>query len=310
MRGTAPAGSSEAQTTSGFPAASGRLDLHEGIWNPPAVGCPRWPARFRLLSSHGELVPGRCRATNLCAYCARLNAVETSEMLALDAMEGAAPVVWAVLTTRTPSVDPSRFYLSRRQVQKALRRRWPSLQVAWVIEYTTGYGPRSGGLRRPHWNALLKGIPADDVDQVRDVITSVWCAREDALPGSQFVGQVAEVGGLMRYLALHFLKESQTPPPGWSGHRFTATRGYLWTDTPSARAAARRSLRIKREIHRAQKRGLEGIEAEQAAAEAMAVADATTWAFVDPQSLVTGSRWPCHIPTKEGTPHAAVRAAS
>src|SRR4051794_28082344 len=85
------------------------LDLHEGISAPggvrthsavdgtllweaiaqaplPASGCPRWPEHLRLRSSLGEVVPGRCRATNKCAYCARLAAVETSEMLMLDAM--------------------------------------------------------------------------------------------------------------------------------------------------------------------------------------------------------------------------------
>lgn len=108
----------------------------------------------------------------------------------------------------------------------------------------------------------------------------------------------------MRYLALHFLKESQAPPAGWSGHRFTATRGYLWTDTPTARAAARRSLRIKRELHKALERGLTGSDAEAAAADSMARADATTWQFVDPSSLIAGSRWPCHVPLKEGSPHA------
>lgn len=81
----------------------------------------------------------------------------------------------------------------------------------------------------------------------------------------------------MRYLALHFLKESQAPPAGWSGHRFTATRGYLWTATPAAREAARRSLRSKREVWRAIRRGLSGEAAEAAAAAALALADATTW---------------------------------
>jgi hypothetical protein len=52
-----------------------------------------------LRSSEGEIVLGRCRAVNLCPYCARLAAVENAEVLALDAMSGAAPALYGVLTT-------------------------------------------------------------------------------------------------------------------------------------------------------------------------------------------------------------------
>jgi hypothetical protein len=125
----------------------------------------------------------------------------------------------------------------------------------------------------------MKGCAADEQTRalVDDAIREVWCKREDAEPWAQFVGEVQEIGGLMRYLALHFLKESQAPPSGWSGHRFTATRGYLWTDTPSARDAARRSLREKRELWRALKRGLTGEDAERAVKAALNIADSTTW---------------------------------
>src|SRR5690242_6423123 len=86
-------------------AREARLDLHEESSTEAAHGCARWPAKLRLLSSRGELVRGRCGATRLCDYCAKLAAVEVSEMLALDAMEGNAPTVWCVLTTRNPDVD-------------------------------------------------------------------------------------------------------------------------------------------------------------------------------------------------------------
>src|SRR4029453_11454337 len=76
------------------------LDLHEGICDPLAEGCQRWPENLRLLNlSTGELLPGRCRATNLCRYCQKLYVVETVEMLTLDAMEW-PPTLWAVLTAR------------------------------------------------------------------------------------------------------------------------------------------------------------------------------------------------------------------
>jgi hypothetical protein len=270
-------------------AASPELDLHEGITDPAAAGCGRWPERLRLRSSNGELVRGRCRSTNLCAYCAKLGAVENSELLALDALAGDAPQVWAVLTTRSTDPDPAAFYRSRDALVKALRRRWPELQWAALVEFTTGYGPRSGGHRRPHWNLLLKGVGADDLAAVREVIAKVWCPRVDALPQGQYVGAIEDAGGVMAYIALHFQKEAQAPPPGWRGHRFLHSRGYLATSTPQARDAARRSLRFKRELWRALRRGEDALDAEISAHRAIAIADATTWELCQPSLEVLRS---------------------
>jgi hypothetical protein len=209
-----------------------------------------------------------------------LAAVENSELLALDALHGSAPAIWACLGTRTATLDPRPFYDARRLVMRALKRRWPEVEYACLVEFTTGYGPRSGGRRRPHWNLLLKGIPAADVDLARELVARVWCQHVDAAPGAQYVGVVSETGGLMRYLAHHFQKESQAPPPGWRGHRFIKSRGYLWAATPAARRAAREALRLKRELHRAHGRGLTGTDAEAAAASALGLAAATTWELV------------------------------
>src|SRR3954447_3957495 len=123
------------------------LDLHKGISDPArSSGCPRWPADLRLRNPDTlALIPGRCRATNLCDYCARLAAVENAEVLSIDAMATGGPRVWAVLSTRTATGDTRRFYRSREQVLKALRRRWAGCEVAAQVEFTTGYGTRSGG---------------------------------------------------------------------------------------------------------------------------------------------------------------------
>jgi hypothetical protein len=235
---------------------------------------------MRLKSSAGVLVPGRCKSTNLCEPCARLAAVENSELLALDALEGVAPTIWAVLTTRTATAAPKPFYKSRELVLRALKRRWPEVEYAALVEFTTGYGENSGGERRPHWNLMLKGIPVEDLEQAGEVIRRVWCSREDAVAEAQHVGSIAEAGGLMRYLALHFQKSEQAPPKGWRGHRFLKSRGYLWLPTPEARHAARWSLRLKRELWRAGQEGIEGEAADVVARAAMAIADATRWELV------------------------------
>jgi hypothetical protein len=256
----------------------------EGIWtaererrpDPAAGGCPRWPEHARLLSSHGELIRGRCKSTNQCAYCARLAALENAELLQLDATHGPAPEVIAIVGTRTPSIDPADFYLARKLLLRAIRREWPA-ETATLVEFTTGKGPRAGGLRRPHWNVAVKGVPVADVDGLREIVRGSWCRNVDALPEHQYVAPIAEVGGLLRYVAEHFLKPEQAPPPGWRGHRLLKSRGYLWTDTAAAREEARAALRHRWAVNRELRRGLAPHEAELAAHQALELAARTEW---------------------------------
>jgi hypothetical protein len=250
------------------------------------------------------VVRGRCRSSNLCDFCAKLAAVETAEVLALDALEsGRAPSVWAVLTTTSTSTKPADFYESRRQLLRALRRRWPDVEYAALVEFTTGYGPKSGGRRRPHWNLLLKGISVEEVDQVRDVINAVWCPRVNAKPAGQHVGPVAEVGGLMRYLALHFQKQSQRPPRGWSGHRFMTSRGYFAEPIGPLRDRARDQLQYRREIWKlnrdAAAAGVELLPDEvlELAELAHQVGRAETWELVRVQQTTGAPRPARRIPT-------------
>lgn len=268
------------------PAAGAALDLHEGISTPPPGGCPRWPEHLRLRASSGELVRGRCRSTNQCSYCARLAAVENSEVLALDAMRSTPPAAWAVLTTRSADPDPARFYGSRRKLHQAIRRRWPGCEYAALVEFTTGYGRRSGGRRRPHWNLLLKGVPATDLERLHDVVARVWCARVDASPRGQFVGSISEAGGLMRYLALHFQKQSQSPPAGWRGHRFMHSRGYFDGGIAQLRSEAREQLQYRREVWKleriAEQEGVrfDGQELDEWARRSLEVRAALSWELV------------------------------
>lgn len=240
-----------AATTTAPPEAA--LDLHKGI-APRSTegGCPRWPESLRLESTLGQLVPGRCKATNLCDYCAKLAAVENSEVLAQDALCNSAPAVWLVLTTRSTVATMSAYREAMRSVRRAIRRGWPSAELATLVEFTTGMGTRSKGERRPHWNILVKGVLPADLDALRLAAATAWCSRVDALPEGQYAGEVAKVGGLMRYLALHFQKESQQPPKGWRGHRFTTTRGYLAEPMENARERARTALRWRRELWKVQ----------------------------------------------------------
>ncbi len=266
-------------------AGAAALDLHEGIGDKAGENaCLRWPAEFRLKASSGLLVKGRCKATNLCLYCAKLAAVENTELLALDALQGTAPAVWMVLTTGTDELDPAAFYAARKHLVKALRREFPDRHIEWaaLVEFTRGYSAQSGGRRFPHWNVLLKDLWEADLERIRGVVERVWCGRSEfkATPDAQLVGMIYAHGGLMKYIAMHFQKESQAPPAEWRGHRFLKSRGYLWTDTPTARGEARQALRLKREIHHAEKLGWKGEDALALALEAVDAAAELDWDIV------------------------------
>jgi hypothetical protein len=122
-------------------------------------------------------------------------------------------------------------------------------------------------------------VPVEDVDELHERLCKVWCDRVDAEPQAQFAGPVSDGGGLVRYIALHFLKPSQAPPIGWRGHRISYTGGYLVRPASMMRRQARESLRLKRELWRAVEAGAVGHDAELQAQEAVKLAAASVWAL-------------------------------
>jgi hypothetical protein len=243
--------------------ASGPLDLHEGIDDPLRLGCTRWPEHLRLLNlATGELVRGRCRATNLCPYCQRLYVIETVEMLTIDATEY-APTLWVVLTARE-HLTRSECRRHLCQLLRAARKRWPA--IAWFVQAEF---QRRGAL---HLNLLVKGVADDQAHELREALSRAWCRRVDALPVGQWAGVIEDGIGVTRYISkmlAHGLKAEQAPPLGWRGHRTSQTRGYLVRPASVMRQEARRALRVKRLIHG-------GLDAELAELE-LAMRDAQPW---------------------------------
>jgi len=240
---------------------------------PPSEGCKRWPKALRLRSSAGELVPGRCRATNLCRYCQRLYVMETVEMLTLDAMEH-APGLWVVLTARE-HLTRAECRRHLEQVKRSLRKRWSGVEWFVQVEFQ-----RRGAL---HLNLLVKGVPTSDADELEARIGAAWCARVDAEPVGQWVGVVEDGVGVVRYISkmlAHGLKAEQAPPLGWRGHRTSQTRGYLVRPASVMRAEAREALRLKRAVWRAEGQGLAGADALQWAEWSIERDDRKRWELV------------------------------
>jgi hypothetical protein len=207
--------------------------------------------------------------------------VEWCELLTLDALNGSAPTAYLVLTTAEVKPSLERVKAAKKALVEAVRSRWPGAEYICLLEFTTGRGTRAKGARRPHWNWLWKGIPDSDLGEFRALVVTHWQAHLDAADEAQHVGTVYSAGGLMKYLALHFLKESQRPPVWWHGHRVTRSRGYLWLPTWKARAEANRSLRFKRELHRAEAEGFELAAAHLVAEARQLTSEAVRWECVE-----------------------------
>jgi hypothetical protein len=225
-----------------------------------------------------------CNSPNKCAGCAWRKAVQNVKMLELDGYRGPEPEVWAVLTTPRVTLDMACFYRPLEQTIKALRRRWP-VRYCSLLEYTTGYGPRSGGDRRPHLNLLLKDVARKDAGVAGELIRRVWCDQAGASPQAQHVGEVAAIGGLSKYLGWHFHKESQRPPDGFSGQRFNPSKGrwrYWHGDLTAAqmREAAQSALTVEALERKAAVKGLFGATAEAWVAGELDRRAQTNWTII------------------------------
>lgn len=188
-------------------------------------------------------VQGRCKATNLCAYCRILGVVETAEMLYLDAMEH-APQLLLTLTAREHLTRPDT-YRHLEKVRRSVRKRWPAFEYFVQVEFQ-----KRGAL---HLHLLVKGVAPGDAEALKERVCGVWCARVDAEPPGQDCRPINAAQAVVRYLQkelVHGLKSEQAPPIGWRGHRTSQSRGYLVRPASVMRQEAKAALRLKRAIHK------------------------------------------------------------
>ncbi len=264
------------------------LDRHTES-SHPGLKCSRGDAGIWLRSNHGEMVCPCCGAVNKCEKALAVSRQVKMQMLVEDAMSGNAPTILTVTTTRTPTVDMRGFYRARELVVRAIRRRWPQAEYDFELEFTTGYGPRSGGKRRPHGNTLWKNIPANASDLVAEITARVWCQHVDALPEHQYCAPIQTPAAAIKYLASHFSKASQRPPAGFTGHRSLSSRGYFPQGVDVARRQAKESLAARRIRHRAIEAGLQAHDVELVVHQEMRRAAATRWVLVNKRGARMGA---------------------
>jgi hypothetical protein len=226
---------------------------------------------------------------------------ENTQMLVEDALRGDAPTILIVTNTRTATLDMEAFRGARRELVRRIRARWPRLEYAYLVEFTTGYGPRSGGRRRPHWNWLVKGVDPADVDELRELVREVWCSRVDALRELQYVETLRSAGAALKYVSDHFGKASQRPPHGFSGQRFNVSRGYFGQLTVTvARRRAREGNQLRRELWKAEQRGIsDAHERELIAHQALERAAGERWVLANERGARLARDAPAAVPLVE-----------
>jgi len=199
-------------------------------------------------------------------------------MLYLDACEY-APTFLLVLTAREKlSRTDCRRHLEH--LRRVLQRRWMWVEWACLVEFQ-----KRGAL---HLNLLVKGVPGDAEDRLGELVRDFWCSRVDAEPVGQYVGVVRDGRAAIRYVAAHFLKPEQAPPPTWANkHRFSCTRGYLVEPASVMRERARAAIRRRALEHRlARDLEIGGEELVTLAALETEWEDSRTWELVKVQPTV------------------------
>jgi hypothetical protein len=192
-----------------------------------------------------RFVAARCKAPNKCPFCAYLAACENAVVVSLDSEAQGPPRVGMTLTTVDPEYRPDVFRRGVEQTFRAIRRRYPAAEYLGFMEWTTGEGPRSGGLRRAHVHVLLRGVAPGQVSAVEAVVRKVW-AGERAMGSRLEVRELRTPAGATAYLTLHHHKQAQRPPAGLAVKRFRPSRGYFSRPVAEWRAEARELLSERR----------------------------------------------------------------
>jgi hypothetical protein len=195
--------------------------------------CERPSKSVFALLADGRLVPMRCGASNRCAYCAWLVAVENSLVVGMDA-QIEAPTVGMTLTTHRADFDLERFRVATANVFRWLRRDlgFEGVEYCGLMEWN--------GRGNPHLHALVKGLPAEGLGpMVRDPKAKRQAFEREVELREKWRGwtggawvvdmrPLRSAGGAVAYMVGHHHKREQAPPEGVRGvKRMRPSRGYF-----------------------------------------------------------------------------------
>lgn len=159
-----------------------------------------------------------------------------------------SPTHALTLTTRDPNTPGEVYRDASAYVWKRLRRHFGEVDYFGSVEWTTGLGVRSGGLRRMHGHYLVKGLDDEDVRLIEGLTREAWEAATTNRGHGAWVVEAAALvvpGAAIHYLNLHHRKASQAPPDGWRGMVERASRGYWSQPVSELRELARLELRAE-----------------------------------------------------------------
>lgn len=206
-------------------------------------GCPNPVLGYRFRLASGDLVPMPCNRSS-CTWCSRRAGMITAVMIGLDAANE-QPWVCSTFTTRD-RMTPTGFRDAQDRVRKLVRSEvGPHVRSCSFLEFTTGRGERSGGVRRPHLHTLWKGIGAEAAPIVAGC--AGYVLEKAAGAWRHQVDEIETPAGATMYVARHHLKESQAPPASWGPtRRVRPSRGYYSEPAEELRTRAKAIVREKR----------------------------------------------------------------
>lgn len=195
----------------------------------------------------GRYTPVRCGRSNKCGYCSRLAGRETVEAVYLDA-KVQMPRHTLTLTTRSIETTSRDFRLAVKGLVRWLRQEH-EVEYLGVIEFTTGRSETSGGHRRMHQHALLKGLQAGvDVGSVQRQVSRRMASAIGA-PRVE-LAELRTPEGAIGYMVGHHQKRDQAPPPAWSGKRVRSSRHYWTRPVKEIRADVKTNQQHKVNVHK------------------------------------------------------------
>lgn len=236
----------------------------------PVRDCAFRSKSMGWLTADGRFIGARCGASNRCAWCAFIYAIETAQCVYLDSERGGYPRVVVTLTTVNPDTSAADVRKAVEQVVRAVRRRAPDCEYLAFVEWTTGKGRAAGGRRRMHLHVLLKGVHAHHLrpetgEALESVVRRVWSERTGAHRVE--VAEIRSPWGAAKYLTHHHNKPSQAPPKSVQKgfKRLRPSKGYFGGRLTELRLEVR-ALEGDKRVRRAA-RALMGPEALEEAAD-------------------------------------------